>query len=514
MKGKTKASFFHTSCVKDSREVMDEVDGKKFVENVFKLNKIDESQARKSSELEPNVSCKVDVDGMVNCEEDEEDHESESSEVADNNIDLKNLVEVSKKGDKDEEMSSKDLSGVEDNNTCFVEMTTEVANIRVSVTNVQYDKAYRLLENQDNKEDDGVKCNEDVRDLVNVVPGMEIDSRRNGNSNYDAIGADDVVINSSKEDVNSNFKEVKNRKKHDGKDNEVKSSGVVINNFGLKVLDIPCEEKVEGIGMKSIEFFELDAKNMSIMSFDSSKDADTGEEISKDIKIDSNSWVACDSRCEESKIINGRMIQYDSKFEVPPDVDPKSIVCEFFKAGPMSVKFANAYNKCPKRREAEENSDINDVKLYHLRRWIKDLGKETKGFTHVVCQFDMWKWPTRKKIDGTQCKVKLRKWKFDTWKWLKRKKERRKESYVKLMFWYEYLYKEFGLEYCRKWAVVLLFMFDAVVDGSSKIRRGNELKTKFAREGFKYEMGDWVYLKLQTYMQCVKDNVVADATLV
>ncbi|GKC55925.1 hypothetical protein Tco_1083523 [Tanacetum coccineum] len=126
-------------------------------------------------------------------------------------------------------MSSKDLSGVVDNNTCFVEMTTEVANIRVSVTNVQYDKAYRLLENQDNKVDDGVKCNEDERDLVNGVPGMEIDSRRNGDLNYDAMGVDDVVINSSKEDVNSTFKEVKNRKEHDGKDNKVKSTGVVIN---------------------------------------------------------------------------------------------------------------------------------------------------------------------------------------------------------------------------------------------------------------------------------------------
>ncbi|GJU64831.1 hypothetical protein Tco_1246666 [Tanacetum coccineum] len=96
----------------------------------------------------------------------------------------------------------------------------------------------------------------------------------------------------------------------------------------------------------------------------------------------------------------------------------------------------------------------------------------------------MWKWPTRKKIGGKQCNVELRKWKFDIWRWPKRKKERRKESYVELMFWYEDLYKEFGLECYRKGAVVLLFMFDAVVDGSSKIRRGNELTDiSFAQEG-------------------------------
>ncbi|GKC03546.1 hypothetical protein Tco_0995156 [Tanacetum coccineum] len=281
MKGMTKASFFHNFCVKDSWEVMDEVDGKKFVKNGFKLIKIDESQVgvrfleesimyfdkvceevRKSSELESNMSCKVDVDGMANCEEDGEDHEIESimvstrntsldvtidemfdemsmnrfqkrkysrevmdefdgkkfvenrfklnkidesqvdvhcleesimyfdkedyeiesSEVVDNNIDLKNLVKVSKEGDKDEEMSSKDLT-------------------------------YRILENQDNKEDDGVKCNEEVRNFVNGVAGMEIDSGRNGDSNSDAMDVDDVVINLSKEDANrDSHKEVKTKK--------------------------------------------------------------------------------------------------------------------------------------------------------------------------------------------------------------------------------------------------------------------------------------------------------------
>ncbi|GKE04357.1 hypothetical protein Tco_1396375 [Tanacetum coccineum] len=141
-----------------------------------------------------------------------------SSEVVDNNIDLKNLVKVSKEGYKDKEMSSKDLSRVEDNNKCFVEMTTVVANIKVSVTNVQYDKAYRILENQDNKEDDGVKCNEEVRNLVNGVASMEIDSGRNGDSNSDGMGVDDVVINFSKEDVNrDSHKEVKNIKEYDGK---------------------------------------------------------------------------------------------------------------------------------------------------------------------------------------------------------------------------------------------------------------------------------------------------------
>ncbi|GJW34690.1 hypothetical protein Tco_0057610 [Tanacetum coccineum] len=160
------------------------IDEKKFVENGFKLNKIDESQvgvlcledsimdfdkvceeAMKSSELELNVSCKVDVDG-------------------DGRI-VKKMV--SKEGDKDEEMSSKYLSGVEDNNTY-------------------------------NKEDYGVKCNEEVRNLVNGIAGMQIDSGRNGDSNFDVMGVDDVIINLSKEDANrDSHKEVKNIKECGGK---------------------------------------------------------------------------------------------------------------------------------------------------------------------------------------------------------------------------------------------------------------------------------------------------------
>nr|GEU65095.1 hypothetical protein [Tanacetum cinerariifolium] len=144
------------------REVIDEFDGKKFVENGFKLNKIDESQV-------------VGVDRMENCEEDGEDHEIESSEVVDNNIDLKILVEVRKERDKDEGISSKELSRVKDNNTYFMEMTAVFANIRMSVTIFQYNKAYHIMENQDNKKDNWVKCNEEVRNFVNSVAGMEID---------------------------------------------------------------------------------------------------------------------------------------------------------------------------------------------------------------------------------------------------------------------------------------------------------------------------------------------------
>nr|GEV69546.1 putative reverse transcriptase domain-containing protein [Tanacetum cinerariifolium] len=74
-----------------------------------------------------------------------------------------------------------------------------------------------ILENQDKKVDDGVKWNEEGRDLVNGVAGMEVDSGGNGYSNFDVIDVDDVGINLSKEDANRNFdEEVKNSKECDG----------------------------------------------------------------------------------------------------------------------------------------------------------------------------------------------------------------------------------------------------------------------------------------------------------
>ena len=39
-------------------------------------------------------------------------------------------------------------------------------------------------------------------------------------------------------------------------------------------------------------------------------------------------------------------------------------------------------------------------------------------------EFELWKWPKRKKSGGTKCKLKYGKWEFDIWKWPNRKKKR------------------------------------------------------------------------------------------
>ncbi|PWA57356.1 RAD3-like DNA-binding helicase protein [Artemisia annua] len=48
---------------------------------------------------------------------------------------------------------------------------------------------------------------------------------------------------------------------------------------------------------------------MGLVSLDNSKDGDTGEEISKDMEINSKSWVTFDSYCMGSEIITGNKIQ-------------------------------------------------------------------------------------------------------------------------------------------------------------------------------------------------------------
>ncbi|GKD05968.1 hypothetical protein Tco_1180942 [Tanacetum coccineum] len=96
--------------------------------------------------------------------------------------------------------------------------------------------------------------------------------------------------------------------KEGGKDNQTESSkveGIGMKPIGLVELDDKCFEVIDNFVNKDDEYdmcaLGIEKKSEDGMaSLDSSKDVDTGEEISKDIKTNSKSWVACDSHCEES----------------------------------------------------------------------------------------------------------------------------------------------------------------------------------------------------------------------
>nr|GEZ42818.1 hypothetical protein [Tanacetum cinerariifolium] len=104
------------------------------------------------------------------------------------------------------------------------------------------------------------------------------------------------LSSSSKIDYSKEVKEdnIELEFRGDGKGNEGQSGGEEINKFGVKVLEVPYEVNVEGIGMKSKVSVELDGKNMEMDG--------KWETFSNDIQIDSKDWVACDSNCEESEI--------------------------------------------------------------------------------------------------------------------------------------------------------------------------------------------------------------------
>ncbi|GKC70395.1 hypothetical protein Tco_1116278 [Tanacetum coccineum] len=395
------------------------IDSKGWVDCDSSLDEVCE-EARKSSELESNVSYKVDVDGIVDCEEDQEDHEVESSEVVDDNIDLKNFVEVSKKGNKDEEMSSKDLSGVEDNNTCFVEMTTEVTNIRVSVTNVQYDKAYRLLEYQDNKEDDGVKCNEEVRNLVNGVPGMEIDLGRNGDSNSDDMEVNDVALNLVKEDAKcDSHKEVENRKKYDGEqeDNKKRRSLSILVSIG----EIHVEKKNEDdevIGSNSEE--EVDKSNGVAILDQSNKANGNIEERGLEQKgsnEETGNFVVCESLFKKNKTrpwwLNkqkGNMIN----FQTESGLELELIKLKTCRRVVYMQKGVYLLMKDHGRRyfEGLHGDKISGI----VPPNVSDINTSLKGILGGDVKLYL-----RKAIHNC-CKLKSKRWKLDIWKWCKRKK--------------------------------------------------------------------------------------------
>nr|GEU99641.1 mitochondrial translation elongation factor G [Tanacetum cinerariifolium] len=313
--------------------------------------------------------------------------------------------------------------------------------------------------------------------------------------------------------------------KEGGKDNQTESSEVITNNFRLK------EKENSGLDDDESNMCALGIEKKSedgMASLDSSKDVDTGEEISKDIKTNSKSWVACDSHCEESEIINGRMIQGDTN--------------ENFAEGEFVMgSIQNEDGKLYQHRKWMENSiQVNSGSLITIGKYTlqsdeverkmnysdnKSLSAQLKvtikkgaGVSHS--NFGVRKWLRMKKIGARQCKFQHRKREFDIWKWQKRKKERRKElregtkydvgdcvyiskrkkertkSSVKLMFcWNEGVYIMFieWLDYSRQ-AINQQTGIKPCTRGAQKLdcRRSYILHKR-------NDVSVWVYPKLKLY---------------
>lgn len=144
---------------------------------------------------------------------------------------------------------------------------------------IQEDKISDILENRNKTEDGEMKGNKKTWGLGNFVycdDSKSVNSSSNGDADYVVMGINDSVFSESLSDVQLVFKDNawSFADKHDeyaiesqmeisrniadnfgskgnGNDNEVESSGMITNNFELKVHGELCEEDVEVRGSQS-----------------------------------------------------------------------------------------------------------------------------------------------------------------------------------------------------------------------------------------------------------------------
>nr|GEX73620.1 alpha/beta hydrolases superfamily protein [Tanacetum cinerariifolium] len=147
---------------------------------------------------------------------------------------------------------------------------------------------------KDKKVDDGVKWNEEGRDLVNSVAGIVVDSGGNGYSNSDVMDVDDVGINLRKEDANRDFhEEVKNSKECDGSPYLERITEVAKNKIS-----------VMGLGIE-LRIHEMDDKSKCVDTFDD----DCKETKSRVCGIDD------DNRCLNDKNTTVETVRFNGKQE-------------------------------------------------------------------------------------------------------------------------------------------------------------------------------------------------------
>ncbi|GKA78692.1 hypothetical protein Tco_0785229 [Tanacetum coccineum] len=142
-----------------------------------------------------------------------------------------------------------------------------------------------------------------------------------------------------------------------------------------------------------------------------------------------------------------------------------------------------------------EDDSLNQQKKKEVseQEWRKR--KKASHIKFRLCKFDMWEWSKQKKIGGARCEFKYKKCNFDILKWPNRRKERREESCEEIMFsCNEEMHNMFILwfDYSQR----------VIVKVEKKIKLNICLvQRRFYWLNIKYAEGDWVDLTLQPYVQ-------------
>ncbi|PWA49015.1 wall-associated kinase family protein [Artemisia annua] len=198
-----------------------------------------------------------------------------------------------------------------------------------------------------------------------------------------------------------------------GNDNEIESSRVIINNFGLKVLGEICKEYVE--------VKENQSKN--------SKEDDDNKEclvISNDIVRSGDGWL--ENQIEATKAIGYSLDKLK--------IDSGYVMCR--NKGILKVAWkplVRSQSSVSVRKDTSNIEILTHGMEFKIR--MSDLD-EKPLFVHIKDAFkngacpghwklDIWKWPKRtnkRAIFDEILKLRERGAKFDIWKWPKRKKKR------------------------------------------------------------------------------------------
>nr|GEY17090.1 hypothetical protein [Tanacetum cinerariifolium] len=371
----------------------------------------------------------------------------------------------------------------------FVEVTTTIVEKTLACAKrIQENKGDVIFENQDKMDESEVKKDMKRRDLSKWISrgdGMNAIFSKNGNSDGVVGDVDESLVGAN------------------GKERELLFRSNVKSLLDEHELDISEVEKISGMAGSDIL---LENKSSSWLPLNQIDNKSNKLSVKGDFKK-----CVHDVQMHTSE---HNMVRMGKSFEFV------SILQDSLRKCYNTPLFELQYI-CWLSRSFE----FGDEKLYQQRKWIEDLQKETKGFINVVSQarirlavlsrntvtcgleLDMQFDALKRKLSHLDVKSVIGQLKngghghvqFDMWRWPKRKKERRKESYVKLMFWYEDFYNEFGsyvklmfwyedfyqefvLDCRRKRAVVLLFKFDARGRPKKKLSRINyKFRSRFRK---------------------------------
>nr|GEV11253.1 hypothetical protein [Tanacetum cinerariifolium] len=343
----------------------------------------------------------------------------------------------------------------------------------------------------------GMDVDNELVDNVTVLETVE-ESFAAENRLVDNVRCDKAELKASEMDDNSNSKEVEKESiesvgYEECFEENVNVKGKEIEYVNLILLDEPWEENVEGLGIETKESVDnnkylettdkfvkgndvnkreitrgnkIAAQRIGIsLSFQATNDppkfvnhAVESNDLGKENGFDDLSLVEMTTMLEKSKgpeVKNIRKrhglgivgygdslfpilgldglgrhngadeIELQSLNQILHRVTPNSNVMTTYPSGTITSSFGQSSTK-----GMEFKIEMNDLnkKFVHLA----EAKKDGDGPCHL--KLDIWKWPERKKLAGTKCKIKHGKWKFDIWKWPKRK---RKGKMSRLFCWNE-----------------------------------------------------------------------------